>query len=409
MLLDVISVIMRRMARQRNCSMRGAGKRYHVGINAQLLSSRKGYRRAGIHHYIWQLLHHLPPSSPGMEGEAGMDFSYTVFTGQFDAGPLAGKVCLAQTPWPTHRPAWRILWEQLVWPVAAVRRRVDLMHSMAFVTPLLASRPVVVTVYDLSFIHYPERFPAWQRRYLTAQTRLSCRQARRLVAISEAGRQDIHACFEVPLAQIDVVAPGVDAAFHPRPRDEVEAFKRREELPAHFLLHVGTLQPRKNIPLLLEALARLQQPELLLVLVGGKGWLYDEIFARVRALGLERQVRFTGYVPDAELPLWYSAASLLLFPSIYEGFGMPVIQAMACGTPVVAANSSAVPEAAGDAALLFDPHDASALAEQIGRVLDDPDMATVMTTQGLEQAQRFSWLESGRRLAATYRRALANT
>jgi glycosyltransferase involved in cell wall biosynthesis len=408
MLLDAISAIMRRMASQLNRAARGTLKQYHIGINAQLLSSRAGYRRAGIHHYIWQLLRHLPPA--GRQPHTGDETSlrYTVFTGQLDAAPLAGRVCLAQTTWPTHRPAWRILWEQLVWPVAAIRHGVDLMHSMAFVTPLLSACPMVVTVYDLSFIHYPERFPTWQQRYLAGQTRRSCRQARRIVAISEAGRQDIHACFEVPLAQIDVVTPGVDTAFHPRPRAEVEDFRRREGLPEHFLLHVGTLQPRKNIPLLLEALALLQQPDLLLVLAGGKGWFYDDIFARVQALGLEQQVRFTGYVPDADLPLWYSAASLLLFPSVYEGFGMPVIQAMACGTAVVAAYSSAVPEAAGDAALFFDPHDASALAEQIGRVLDNPDLAAKMTAQGFEQARRFSWSESGRKLATTYQRALAS-
>jgi glycosyltransferase involved in cell wall biosynthesis len=392
------------MVRQQNRAAGGAGKEGHVGINAHLLSGRDGYRRAGIHHYIWQLLHHLPAT--GTEAEDTL--RYTIFAGRLEAPPLNENLYLAQTTWPTHRPLLRILWEQVVWPLAAVRRRLDLMHSMAFVSPLVAPCPVVVTVYDLSFIHYPERFPVWQRRYLAGQTARSCRQARRVVAISESGRRDIHACFGVPLAHIDVVTPGVDAHFRPRPPAEVEAFRRREELPARFLLHVGTLQPRKNIPLLLKAVAQLKRPELLLVLAGGKGWFYDEIFEAVQALGLEKQVRFAGYVPDAELPLWYSAASLLLFPSVYEGFGMPVIQAMACGTPVVAANASAVPEAAGEAALFFDPQDVTALAEQMEKVVDNPALAAVMVERGYAQAQRFSWEESGRRLAATYRQALAN-
>jgi glycosyltransferase involved in cell wall biosynthesis len=397
------------MVRQQNRAAGGSGKQGHVGINAQLLSGRAGYRRAGIHHYIWQLLRHLPSTNPEPAAKPETPLRYTIFTGQLNELPLGDNVCLSQTRWPTHRPAVRIFWEQLVWPVAAVRRRLDLMHSMAFVTPLLAPCPVVVTIYDLSFIHYPERFPAWQRRYLAGQTRRSCRQARRIVAISESGRQDIHTYFGVPLAHIDVVTPAVDAHFRPRPPAEVEDFRRREELPPRFLLHVGTLQPRKNIPLLLEALAQLNRPDLPLILAGGKGWFYHDIFARVQELGLEKQVRFAGYVPDAELPLWYNAASLLLFPSVYEGFGMPLIQAMACGTPVVAANTSAVPEAAGEAALYFDPHDASALAEQMATVLDGPEVATMMMKQGYEQAKQFSWHESGRKLAATYRRVLADT
>jgi glycosyltransferase involved in cell wall biosynthesis len=391
---------MRRMARQQDRVTHGS----RVGINAHLLSSRAGYRRAGIHHYIWQLLRHLPATDDGVQAM----LRYTVFTGQLDELPPNANLRLVQTRWPTHRPALRIFWEQVIWPLAALRRRLELLHSMAFVAPLLAPCPVVVTVYDLSFIHYAERFPVWQRRYLAGQTRRSCRQARRVVAISESGRQDIHTYFGVPLARIDVVTPGVDVQFRPRPRAEVEQFRRREELPARSLLHVGTLQPRKNIPLLLEALAHLNRPELPLVLAGGKGWFYRDIFARVRELGLEKQVRFTGYVPDEELPLWYNAASLLLFPSVYEGFGMPVIQAMACGTPVVAANTSAVPEAAGQAALYFDPQDAAALAEQIRSVLDNPDVAAAMVERGHVQAERFSWHESGDKLAATYRRALAD-
>jgi glycosyltransferase involved in cell wall biosynthesis len=301
----------------------------------------------------------------------------------------------------------RILWEQLLWPVAAVGYGVDLLHSMGFVTPLVRVRPAVVTVYDLSFIHYPERFRPLQRLYLTSQTRRSCREARRVVAIAEAGRQEVHRLMGVPLERIDVVRPGVDEAFCRRPAGEVAAFRQREGLPERFILHVGTLQPRKNIPVLLEAVARLRRPDLLLVLVGGKGWYYEEIFARVEALGLGSQVRFTGYVDDEALPLWMQAAAALVFPSVYEGFGMPVAQAMAVGTPVVAANTSAIPEVAGEAALLFEPEDVEALAAHLVTVLDDGETAGVMRERGLAQAARFSWAESGREMAAVYRRALA--
>lgn len=374
--------------------------RLHVGINAHLLSGEAGYRRAGIHHYIAQVLLHLP-------WDEGLD--YTIFTRQFPTpSPQPLTPTLSTTHWPTEHRLVRILWEQVAWPWAAVRQRLDLLHSMAFVTPLVSPCPTVVTVYDLSFIHYPDTFPAGQRLYLTSQTTRSCRQARRIITISESGRQDAHTLLGVPLERVDVVRPGVDASFYPRPPAEVAAFRRQQGLNEPFILHVGTLQPRKNIPLLLEAVAQMKRPGLRLVLVGGKGWLYDEIFQQVEALGLRGRVHFAGYVADEELPLWYNAAAVLVFPSAYEGFGMPVAQAMACGTPVVAADVSAIPEAAGEAALLFPPQDVEALAGQIAAVLDDLALAATLRERGIAQARRFTWAEAGRQTAEVYERALSD-
>ncbi|MEW5985292.1 MAG: glycosyltransferase family 1 protein [Chloroflexota bacterium] len=369
----------------------------HVGINAHLLSGEAGYRRAGIHHYIAQVLLHLPLNE-------GLD--YTIFTRQ--KLPVTNyQLPITSTGWPTEHRLVRILWEQVAWPWAAVRHQLDLLHSMAFVTPLASPCPTVVTVYDLSFIHYPNTFPAGQRRYLTSQTARSCRQARRVITISESGRQDVHSLLGVPLERIEVVRPGVDATFYPRPAAEVEAFRQRQGLNEPFILHVGTLQPRKNIPLLLEALAQMGRPGLRLVLVGGKGWLYDDIFQRVERLGLSGRVHWAGYVADEELPLWYNAAAVLVFPSAYEGFGMPVAQAMACGAPVVAADVSAIPEAAGEAALLFPPQDVEALAGQMAAVLDDPTLAATLRERGIVQASRFTWAEAGRQTVEVYKRALA--
>jgi glycosyltransferase involved in cell wall biosynthesis len=264
-----------------------------------------------------------------------------------------------------------------------------------------------VTVYDLSFVYFPDSFPALQRRYLNSQTARSCRQARRVITISESGRQDVHEIYGVPLERIDVVRPGVEAQLQALPADEVDAFRRLEALPEQVILHVGTLQPRKNIPILLEAMAQLERPDVLLVLVGGRGWLYEDIYAKVVALGLEKQVRFTGYVADDCLPLWYNAATLLVFPSVYEGFGMPIVEAMAYGTPVAAAESSSIPEAGGEAALYFDPHDVGELAAQLRAVLDDGDLAQAMSEKGLAQARRFSWKQAGEETARVYRRALS--
>lgn len=369
---------------------------YRIGINAHLLSSGSGYRRAGIHHYISQVLRHLPDDG---------DLEYVVYT-RYQALPAREHTQIVPSRWPTERRQMRIFWEQAAWPWRARRDRLDLLHSMAFVTPLLTSRPTVVTVYDLSFIYYPERFVPFQRWYLTSQARRSCRAARRVVAISESARADVQRLFDVPAERIDVVCPGVGAHFSPRPDPEVAAFRHRYGLPERFLLHVGTLQPRKNIPALISALTRLSERNIPLVMVGGKGWLYDEIFAQVAALGLQERVRHLGYAPDDELPLWYNAASLLVFPSVHEGFGMPIVEAMACGTPVVVANAAAAPEAAGDAALFFEPHQIDELAAQIDCVLANSDLAATMRARGLGQAERFSWQRAGREMSAVYRAAL---
>lgn len=369
-----------------------------IGINAHLLSGEAGYRRAGIHHYIAQVVANLPPGNGTCH--------YTLFT-RFHPEWQRPDLKIVSTSWPTERRWVRILWEQTVWPLTARRRDLDLLHSMAFVTPFWSPCPTLVTVYDLSFLHYPERFPALQRLYLSTQTRRSCRQARRVITISESGRRDVHRFFGVPLEKIDVVPPGVDEMFRPLPAATVAAFRSRLDLPERFVLHVGTLQPRKNIPLLLEAIARLQRADLPLVLVGGKGWMYDEIFARVQALDLANRVRFTGYVSDDELPLWYNAATLLALPSAYEGFGMPVIQALACGTPVIVADSSALPEAAGDAGLLFPPGDVAALVNQMLVVLDSPEQVATMRQRGFAHVKQFSWVRSGEKMGNVYQHALS--
>jgi glycosyltransferase involved in cell wall biosynthesis len=368
----------------------------HVGINAHLLSAESGYRRAGIHRYIDQILRHLPPGNR----------TYSIYTRQTGLWNGRGDFRPVGTRLPTENRLARIAWEQVVWPVLARRDGLTLMHSMAFAMPRLAPCPVVVTIYDVSFIESPEAFPAAQRRYLMNETAYSCAHAARLIAISESGRRDIHRLYGVPLDRIDVVTPGVADVYRPLPEAEVTAFRRRRGLPNTFLLHVGTLQPRKNLSTLLDALARLQRPDVYLALVGGKGWIYDAIFERVSALGLGGRVLFAGYVDDDELPLWYNAAAALVMPSLYEGFGLPVVEALACGAPVAAADTSSLPETGGDVALYFDPHDPDELAARLAQVLDDPAFRNRARRDGPAHAARFSWERAGREMAAVYERTL---
>jgi glycosyltransferase involved in cell wall biosynthesis len=368
-----------------------------IGINAHLLSGQAGYRQAGIHHYIRQLLNHLP-DDPALD--------YRIFTGEAGRGRVRASLTVRTTRLPTQHPLVRIGWEQLAWPLVARQERLDLLHSMAFVTPVLNRLPTIVTVYDLSFLSHPERYTRLRRLYLATQARRSCRAATRVVTIYRAARDDIVRFFGVPAERVDVVFPAVGEQFRPLPPDEVAAFRARHGLNRPIILHVGTLQPRKNIPALIEAFAALPDKSAELVLVGGNGWLFQSIFARVQALGLQERVRFTGYVPDEQLPLWYNSADLLVFPSVYEGFGMPIVEAMACGTPVAASRVSSIPEVAGEAAHYFDPTDIAAITDALATLLHHPDQADELRERGFSQARRFSWSHSGTQMAAIYHTAL---
>ena len=384
------------------------GMRGHVGLNAQLLSGQAGYRSAGIHGYIYHLLHHLPQADP--------TFRYTVFTGRGRPVPSGGPgrqatLTVRATRWPTERPLVRILWEQVAQPWALRQARVDLLHALAFVAPLWSPCPTVVTVHDLSFLRFPERFRPANRLYLTWMTRLSARRARRIIAVSHYTRTEVVRLLGFPEERVDVVVHGVDhTRFHPYPPAQVAAFRQARGLPDRFILFVGTLEPRKNLPTLLRAFARLREQhpeeEVTLVIAGGKGWYYDPLFAQVRALGLSDRVRFPGFVPDAELPLWYSAATFFVYPSLYEGFGMPLLEAMACGTPVIAARSSALPEVVGEAGLLVPPDDAEGLARAMAWLLKDEALRLHLRERGRAQAARFTWAQTASQTVVVYRRAL---
>ncbi len=326
----------------------------HVALNAQLLAGQASYRSAGIHHYIDRLLRHLP--------QAGPELRLTIFTGARQPAVPGAEV--RRTRLPTRRPLVRIIWEQVLQPIALARLRPDLLHSLAFVSPVLGAPPTVVTVYDLSFKLMPERFRPAQRLYLNALTAYSCRRARRVIAISESTRADLQRYFGLARERIDIAYPGVEPAFRPLPNAAVESFRAKHGLPARFILHVGTLEPRKNLATLVRAFGALHaaQPDLFLVLAGARGWWYQDLLRQVEQLGLAEAVVFPGYVPDEDLPLWYNAAAVFAYPSSYEGFGIPVAEALACGRPVVTTTAASLPEAAGEAALLVPPTDAEALA-----------------------------------------------
>jgi glycosyltransferase involved in cell wall biosynthesis len=375
-----------------------AQKGLHIAINAHLLSRQDSYRSAGVHQYILHLLRYLS----GVDGE---EMHFTALLGAEALEP-ASDLGFLRSRWDTSRPSVRVLWEQLVQPQVLHQIEVNLVHAPVFVGPLVAPCPVVTTIHDLSFIRFPHLFRRINRLYLAAMTRFSARRARRVIAVSEHAASEAVHLLGISSEKIDVVYHGVDPAFRPLPASQVATFRERQGLPHEFVLFVGTLEPRKNLKRLIEAFSRVYDGRTRLVLVGGKGWLYDDLFARVEELDLSAAVLFPGYVRSEDLPLWYNAATALAYPSLYEGFGMPVTEAQACGTPVLTSNKSSLPEAAGEAALLIDPHNVEEIAAGLNRVLGDDALRKDLRERGLAHARRFSWSRTAQQTIGVYRRAL---
>jgi glycosyltransferase involved in cell wall biosynthesis len=371
----------------------------HVALNAHLLTAQAGYRSAGINGYIYNLIRALPEADPSI--------SYTVFTGSQAHPPDHARLRARRARWNTQPPARRIAWEQVIQPAALRQAHPDVAHALAFVTPVFSRVPAVVTVYDLSFVHYPELLPAARRLYLRLFTRRSCQHARRVIAISHSTARDLVETFGLPPGKIDVAVPGVGAEFEPLPASNVAAFRAQKGLPDRFWLFVGTLEPRKNLSMLLGAVAQLPAADRLpLVLAGGKGWMFDEIFRAVETYGLADMVSFPGYVPAEDLPLWYNAAEAFVYPSVFEGFGLPVVEALACGTPVLVSDASSLPEAAGDTGYRLPPDDVDAWAAALAHVGRDAAWRDEAGQRGSAHAATFTWANTAAQTVASYRRAL---
>lgn len=292
------------------------------------------------------------------------------------------------------------LWTHVGLSREMARRPPDVLFVPAHVVPLWHPPATVVTIHDLGYRFFPHQH-TWQARlYLDASTRFSCRAARHIIADSQATARDLQREYGVPAERIRVVYPGLDPAMaraDPAAQDEV---RRRYGLSRPFVLYVGTIQPRKNLARLVEAFARLPGPlaGVDLVLAGQIGWLAGETLATIRRLGLEGRVRLPGYVPQEDLPALLSAAECFVMPSLYEGFGLPVLEAMACGTPVICSDAGSLPEVAGDAALQFPATDTDALAAALAHLLGSAALRQSLASRGLAWCRRFSWERAAREI-----------
>jgi glycosyltransferase involved in cell wall biosynthesis len=265
-----------------------------------------------------------------------------------------------------------------------------------------------VTVHDLSFLHHPNCFEPALLAYLNSAVPRAVARADWVLADSESTRRDTIELLDVPEQRTSVLYPGVEPRFRPieahtvRGAAVLSQTRAKYKLPEQFILAVGTVQPRKNYVRLVEAFHQLDLQDAHLVIAGGKGWLFQDLYDRIEQLGLGSRVHLTGYVDDADLPSIYNLAQVLAQPSLYEGFGIPIVEAMACGVPVVAADNSSLPEAAGDAGLLFDALDSEAMANALTRALADTQLRRSMIERGLSQASQFTWQRAAETLRTIY-------
>ncbi len=302
---------------------------------------------------------------------------------------------------------FRVAWEQTVLPVLVRQHRLDLLHSPHYTMPVWRTCRSVVTFHDMTFYLYPEMHLLSKRLFFGAMISLSARRADALIAISVSTRADTIRLLKTKPEKIFTVPYGIDPSFHsmvdPSALNEIRA---RYHLPQKFILYVGNLEPRKNLPTLLRAFARVIEKDGAwnLVMAGSRGWKDAKVFSTVKELGLADRVSFPGFIPQFDLPVVYSLASVFVYSSLYEGFGLPVLEAMACGVPVITSNISSMPEIVGGAGILVDPHNEVELAEAMQRVLTDRALHDKLARDGRERSKQFSWERTARETLAIYKR-----
>jgi glycosyltransferase involved in cell wall biosynthesis len=362
------------------------------------------HHRAGIGRYAQELAAALLDAAP--ENEYVAFYNYPA---QEQVEPSLDRLSHLTTNLPDKPWRLRVLLAQLLRRSQdSLFRGADLFHATDHLLPRLSQVKSVFTLHDLTFRLFPQTHSVWNRWFLLLMMPRFLRAAGAIVADSECTRRDAAQFYGIDARRIAVIYPGVSARFHPAGAPGAATVRQKYGLPEHFVLSVGTIEPRKNLATLLEAFSRLTpyDPRPPLVIAGKTGWLYETFFRRLRELGLEDQVVLLGFVPDDDLPALYSAADLFVFPSLYEGFGLPALEAMACGTPVVASNASSLPEVVGEVGLLVDPHDVGGLAAAMERTLADERLRAEMRAKGLERARAFTWEKTARETLRVYAEVL---
>lgn len=363
-----------------------------IGIDARLVY----YHQAGIGQYILRLTQAL--------AQIDRDDDFILFTSRKDKTHIVDQSNFKrQKLWtPSHHrfEPWALSLE--LSPFA-----LDVLHSPDFIPPAHARCPSVITVHDLAFLLYPRFLTRESARYY-GQVDVAARRADHIIAVSDSTKRDTVRLLGVPEEKISVIYEAAHPLFTPITSDEpLTRVRARYDLPSDFILFVSTVEPRKNLPTLLRAFRRLRDHyklETTLAIAGQRGWLVEEVDAVVAELKLGEAVRFLGGVPNEELVYLYNAAKLFVLPSFYEGFGLPPLEAMACGTPVIVSNVSSLPEVVGDAGILIAPEDVEGLTVAMWRVLTDENLRRELRAKGLERAQTFSWERAARETLSVYQK-----
>ena len=361
-----------------------------IGIDARLTH----YRKAGISRYTLQLIEGL--------ARCDSDDEFTILQSSKSREPIIDR---AGFVWrrlltPSHHRL-----EQFLLPLEISTLGLDLLHSPDFIPPFRRNCRSVITIHDLVFLLYPHLLTKDSARYY-GQIDQAVRHTDAIIAVSEATKRDVVRLLGVPEHRVTVIYEAASPIFRPvRTPELVQRVRGRFGILGDFILFVSTIEPRKNISLLLKAFRQLlddYHPDVKLVLAGEKGWLYEQILELATDLHLADDVIFVGRVSTEELLWLYNVAQMLVAPSIYEGFGLTPLEAMACGTPVVVSNVSSLPEVVGDAGLLVDPNDVEELTVAMWRMLSDSDLRTSLIEKGLKRAQAFSWDRAARETLALY-------
>jgi glycosyltransferase involved in cell wall biosynthesis len=309
-------------------------------------------------------------------------------------------------------PGSRLIWEQTVLPSLASKTEIDLLHSLHYTKPLRLTCASVVTFHDMTYYLYPQLHTRTRRMVFPTAMRLSSRQADAIIAVSESTRMDVIRVLQIDPEKIYTTHLGVDPSF--RVISDIESRERAASeyrLPEKFILYLGTIEPRKNLPVLIRSYRQLVESgtEYKLVLVGKYGWMYKEVLNLVNELDIEDKVCFTGYVPQEDLPLVYNLSSLFVYPTIYEGFGLPALEAMACGVPVITSNVASLPEIVGDAGILIPVDDVDALHNAMRRILQDEGLREKLIQDGLVRSKSFSWERTAQLTHQVYLSVLGNS
>lgn len=354
------------------------------GVECSILNLAKALSQFGNEDYYFYVPQRFPEENPG-----GAHFK------------------TVNTRVPAHLRPIRILWEQLALPHLLRKIKADVIHAPGYIAPLGARVPVVITVYDLIALLFPQWCTVSNRIHYGIFLPLSVKKAKGIIVPSNTTRKDLLKRFPAAENKIRVVPLGVSDDFRVIHDNEKFAdIREKHSIPEKFILFVGRNEPKKNLDGLVKAyhMLRINKPTgHKLVIAGKEGWANPEIQRHIRDLGLQKEIVFTGFIPPEELPYLYNMADLFVFPSLYEGFGLPVLEAMACGVPVIASDRGAVPEIAGEAAILLDPLDATAMADAMREVLANKAVSKGLAEKGLQRAGAFSWRRTAEETEKFYR------